>query len=87
MIHFERKNCHPLFSPESADRKTLDGPKRAETHFLYTLFFEIFYSFGCKIMILLRHFHIVTMDGGKCTALARRGSKYMLVSPLLHVNR
>jgi hypothetical protein len=26
-----------------------------------------YHSFWSKIMILLRHFHIVTIDGGNCT--------------------
>jgi hypothetical protein len=39
MTHFEKKNFHPLFSPESADRQTCDRIQRAETHFFVHIVF------------------------------------------------
>jgi hypothetical protein len=39
MTPFEKKNFHPLFSPESADRKTSDGLQRVETHFFVHIIF------------------------------------------------
>jgi hypothetical protein len=70
MTHFEKTNFHPQFSPESADRKTLDGLQRAETHVLHMLFSLKYYSFECKIMILVRHFYMVTIDSGYYTVLS-----------------
>jgi hypothetical protein len=69
MTHFEKKIFTPLFSPQSADWQTYDRIQRAETHFFCTHFFYKYHSFWSKIMILLRHFHIVTIDGGYCTGL------------------
>jgi hypothetical protein len=63
MAHFEKKKSHPLFSREAAERKTLDGLQRAETLFLHMFFEILLYSFEYKIMILLRNFHMVTIDG------------------------
>jgi hypothetical protein len=47
MAHFE-KIFHPLFSPESADGKALDGLQRAGTYFFGTHCFLKYYSLGVE---------------------------------------
>jgi hypothetical protein len=49
MTQFEKKNLHPLFSPESADWQTCDRIQCAETHFFVHIVFRNIIPFGLKL--------------------------------------
>jgi hypothetical protein len=67
MTYFEKKNFTPYLALNQLIGKLwIDFSARRRifcTHCVMK-----YYSFECKIMILLRHFHIVTIDSGYCTA-------------------
>jgi hypothetical protein len=63
MANFE-KISPSILSSESVDAENFGCTSARGDTFFCTHCFLKYYSFGCKIMILLRHFHIVTIDGG-----------------------
>jgi hypothetical protein len=71
MNHFEKK----IFTPYLALNQLIDKLAiefSARRRIFCTHCFLQYHSFWFKIMILLRHFHIVTIDGGYCTVQYRR---------------
>jgi hypothetical protein len=72
MTHFEKKkNFHPQFSPESADRKTLDGLQRTETHFfLFFVFWNIIFVcvklWFCSVIFILSQLMLVIVQLFEC---------------------
>jgi hypothetical protein len=53
MTHFEKKNFSPYLAPNQLVKRR---------YIFCICCFLKFY--GCKIIVLLRHFHMVTIDGG-----------------------